>query len=201
VNPNLLAEDTFNRPDQQFWGTASDGLAWGGEANKLNDFSIVNHTGQIKRAVGAAPKISLYTAVLGTVHTNSEVIATTMIDDFINSHIAVMLRYTDDNHYYKARILGNVLDIFNRKDAAHGLTLASIPFTANTGVFYTMRFRAVGPTLLVKAWQSSATEPKDWMLAITDHTFQSGQAGLRPQLDHGKTLQIKMFQELVANGQ
>lgn len=143
----------------------------------------------------------LYTAVLGTAHTDSEAIVTAMIDDFVNSHIAVMLRYTDDNHYYKARILGNVLDIFNRKDANHGLTLKSIPFTAQTGTFYTIRFRAVGSILLAKAWQTGTTEPADWMVATTDSTFPSGQAGLRPQLDHGKTMQVTSFQELVAHGQ
>ena len=198
VNPNLLAQDTFNRPDQSHWGTASDGLTWGGDASTSNDFSIVNHTGQIKRA---APGQSLYTAVLGTAHTDSEAIVTAMIDDFTNSHMAVMLRYTDDNHYYKARILGNQLDIFNRKDAAHGVTLASTPFPAQTGTFYTMRFRAVGSTLLAKAWQMGAAEPADWMIATTDSTFPTGQAGLRPQVARGKTMQVTMFQELIAHGQ
>ena len=197
ANPNLLAEDNFNRPDQQFWGTAADGLTWGGDAGTSNDFSIVNHKGQIKRA---GPKQSLYTAVLGTVQTDSEAIVTAMIDDFVNSHIAVLLRYNDDNHYYKARILGNVLDIFIR-NAGQGQTLGHFPFTANTGIFYTIRFRAIGPTLLAKAWQANGTEPADWMVATTDPTFPSGKAGLRPQVDHGKTMQVKMFQELIAHGQ
>lgn len=198
VNPNLLEQDDFHRANNQFWGTASNGHMWGGDANKSPDFSITNGMGQIKRNVSAS---NLYTAVLGTAHTNSEVIATAKIDTFNNSHIAVLLRYQDDNHYYKARIMGNVLDIFNRKDVNNGSTLASVPFTAHPGTFYTIRFRAIGPTLLTKAWQTSTTEPADWMVAITDTTFQSGQGGFRPQLDHGVTMQVSMFQELTATSQ
>ena len=29
----LLAQDTFQRANQTFWGTASDGQRWGGDAN------------------------------------------------------------------------------------------------------------------------------------------------------------------------
>ncbi len=65
VNPNILARDNFNRPDQTFWGTASDGLSWGGDALNSMDFSIVNHQGQIHRTANGS---SLYTAVLGTPH-------------------------------------------------------------------------------------------------------------------------------------
>ncbi|HEU0002755.1 MAG TPA: protein kinase, partial [Ktedonobacteraceae bacterium] len=147
VNPNILAEDTFQRPNQPFWGTASDSLTWGGDAINSNDFSIVNHRGQIHRTAGGN---SLYTAVLGTPHNDFEVIVSAMLDSYSNSHIGVMLRYQDDNHYYKARIIGNALDIINRKDINTSPTLGSIPFTANHGTFYTIRFQAVGTTLRAK---------------------------------------------------
>ncbi|MGH2494727.1 MAG: serine/threonine protein kinase [Ktedonobacteraceae bacterium] len=197
VNPNLLEQDDFHRANQQFWGTTSNGHVWGGDANKSPDFSIANGVGQIKRNINPG---NLYTAVLGTAQTNSEVIATAMIDNFNNSHIAVLLRYQDDNHYYKARILGNMLDIFNRKDVNTGSTLNFIAFKANPGTFYTIRFRAVGTTLLTKAWQTGTPEPADWMVATTDTTFQSGMGGFRPQLDHGVTMQVSMFQEITATG-
>jgi len=192
VNATILAEDNFNRPDQSFWGTASDGRAWGGDALNSMDFSIVNHRGQIHRTANGS---SLYTAVLGTPHTDFEVIATAMLDSFNNSHIGVMLRYQDDNHYYKARITGNVLDILNRQDAAHGPTLVSMPFTAQPGSFYTIRFQVVGTTLRAKAWQEGTAEPANWMVTTNANTFQSGQAGLRPQLNQGVTLQVSLFQE------
>src|SRR5579872_6904801 len=44
---NILAQDTFQRPDQQFWGMASDGQSWSGDAAKASAFAIANHTGQV----------------------------------------------------------------------------------------------------------------------------------------------------------
>src|SRR5258708_7414205 len=48
----ILAQDTFQRTNQQFWGTSSDGRLWGIDANSNNAFSIVNHTGQIMGGKG-----------------------------------------------------------------------------------------------------------------------------------------------------
>lgn len=196
VNPNILAQDNFNRQDQPFWGIASDGLPWSGDALNSNDFSIANHKGTIHRTAGGN---SLYTALLGTkAYTDFEVIATAMLDTFNTSHIGVMLRYQDDNHYYKARITGTVLDILNRQDAQHGPTIASTGFTAQSGNFYTIRFQVISTQLQAKAWQVNTTEPANWMVTANASTFQQGQGGLRPQLNQGATLQVTMFQETVA---
>ncbi len=195
VNPNILAQDTFNRPDQTFWGKASDGLSWGGDALTSMDFSIVNHMGQIHRT--ASGNI-LYTAVLGTPHQDFEVISTAMLDSYNNSHLGVMLRYQDDNHYYKARITGNTLEILNRQDAQQGPTIASMPFNTQTSTFYTIRFQVIGTTLRAKAWPAdSASEPANWMLTVNANTFNTGRGGLRPQLNLGATLQVSMFEETV----
>ncbi len=43
---SILAQDTFQRPNQALWGTASDGHTWGGDANTVSVFSIVNTTGR-----------------------------------------------------------------------------------------------------------------------------------------------------------
>src|SRR5207249_8070959 len=36
---SILAQDTFQRPNQAHWGAASDGQTWGGDANTLSVFS------------------------------------------------------------------------------------------------------------------------------------------------------------------
>lgn len=195
VNPNILAQDNFNRPDQTSWGTASDGLTWSGDALNSPDFTISHARGQIHRTASGN---SLYTALLGTkVYTDFEVIATAMLDTFNNSHMGVMLRYQDDNHYYKARITGSTLEILNRQDANHGPTIASTPFTAQTHTFYTIRFQVIGTRLRAKAWQENTTEPPNWMVSADANMFQSGQGGLRPQLNQGATMQVTMYQETV----
>lgn len=42
-----MAQDTFQRPNQEHWATASDGYTWGRGANTNSSFSIVNKTGQV----------------------------------------------------------------------------------------------------------------------------------------------------------
>ncbi len=193
VNPNILAEDTFQRPDQTFWGMASDGLPWGGDAINSNDFSIVNHRGQIHRT---AANSSLYTAVLGSAHPDAEVLVTAMIDTFNNSHIGAILRYHDDNHYYKVLLDQNGMHFLKRIDPQHGPTIGNqATFSPQTNTFYTIRFRVTGTTLQAKAWQAGTIEPNGWMITAqdNDNTFLTGQGGLRPSLNQGATLQVTMF--------
>ena len=63
-----LAQDTFQRPNQAHWGTASDGLTWGGDANTMSAFSIVNNSGQVSNTA------TTYSAILGPLATNAEVL-------------------------------------------------------------------------------------------------------------------------------
>ena len=49
----------------------------------------------------------------------------------------------------------------------------------NPGVAQTLRFRAIGTTLFAKVWPSATAEPQNWMLVTDDHTFPSGQFGIR----------------------
>ena len=195
----LLEQDTFQRPDQPLWGIASDGNPWGGDASKSKDFSISNHTGQIHRRANGQ---SLYTAVLGTTaHADAEVLVTAMLDSFNNSHIGAMLRYTDDNHYYKVRLDANSLNFVKRINAQQGPTIGqSIPYSPQPQTLYTIRFRVSGTTLQAKAWQAGTAEPANWMITANDNdtTFQNGIGGLRPQLDQNVILNITKFQETLA---
>src|SRR5947208_17088576 len=38
--PAFSVQDTFQRPNQTYWGTASNGMTWGGDANSSSSFSI-----------------------------------------------------------------------------------------------------------------------------------------------------------------
>src|SRR6202045_1678635 len=67
-NVNTLAKDTFQRPDQAFWGPASDGRVWAGDANTSDAFSIVGKAGQVDNRQG------IYNAILGSATTDAEVV-------------------------------------------------------------------------------------------------------------------------------
>ena len=185
----VLATDTFHRANQHFWGTASDGQhTWGQDASNSPDFSITNNTGQIHRTVSGH---NLYTATLGPNITDAETVVSGMISDFTNSHIGAMLRWSDDFHYYKAFIDGKNLNILIRmgnQGPTHGIGFAAQPST-----LYTLRFQVVGTTLRAKAWPAVNTEPSGWMYTFMDNNFQSGRAGLRPEVNQNVTLQITSF--------
>ncbi len=186
---NMVAQDTFHRPDQTFWGTASDGQKWGGQANVSPEFTIARGFGQINRTANGQ---RLYTATLGPTITDTELLLSASLDTFKSSHIGVALRWQDDQNYYKVLIDQSQLRLFKRVNNQTS-TLMTTPFAAQANTSYTIRFRVVGSTLQAKAWQTGSTEPATWIATATDNSFQSGLGGLRPQLDQNVTLQVSLF--------
>lgn len=190
---HVLAQDTFQRPNQVFWGVASDGQDWGSDANRLAAFSIVNHTGQI-----AAQAAGMYSAVIGPAVGNADVTLSATVNQFAGSinlvNLGVVLRWQDPNNWYKVLIDGNNLSI-DRHVNGNAAVLASVPFPAQGGGVYTLRFRAVGTTLLAKAWPSNETEPPNWMITVTDSSFASGQGGVRVLLQNTTQINVMSFKE------
>ena len=183
---STLALDTFQRPNQAHWGTASDGHTWGGDANTASVFSIVNNTGQVSNSTTS------YSALLGPVATNAEVVFTGSMSSYSNNNLGAALRWTDGNNWYKAYINGASL-VVQKKVAGATTILGSVPFAATSNTSYTLRFRVVGTTLYAKVWQTVATEPTNWMIMVTDTTFSSGFCGLRMLAQGGATASYTSF--------
>jgi hypothetical protein len=174
----VLAQDDFRRGDQSFWGTASDGNVWDADANSSAAFSIATDTGII-----APTQTGNLTGALGPTVADADVVVTGSISSFTttsnNNELAAMLRWTDNNHFYKAGIDGDNLRIFVRTASNSSSTLATMPFSAAARTAYAIRFRAVGTSFMAKVWPASATEPTAWMLAATDVSLAEGACGLR----------------------
>ena len=181
-----LAQDTFHRANQKFWGTASDGQTWGGDANTIAVFSIKGNTGQIANGNNS------YSAVLGPSITNAEVLVSGSMSVFSKSNIGAVLRWTDGKDWYKAYIDGTNL-VIQKKVHGVGTTLGTTSFAAGAGTSYTIRFRVVGSTLYAKVWPTSGTEPAGWMLQLTDSTLTSGQCGVHVSLPIGVTATFTSF--------
>src|SRR5205085_2319972 len=98
-----LAQDNFQRANQKYWGTASGGYTWGGDASSNSVFSITGNVGQV------ANGNTSYSAVLGPTTTNAEVLFTGSISNFNNTNIGAVQRWTDGNDWYKAYIDGTSL--------------------------------------------------------------------------------------------
>jgi hypothetical protein len=182
----ILAQDTFQRTDQTYWGTASDGQIWGGDANSSQVFSIANHGGQL------ANGYSTYSAVLGHTATNAQVLFSGSINSFQYTNIGAVLRWTDGNNWYKAYIDGSNFIIQKRVNGSTTI-LKQTAFAAQAGIPYSLRFSVVGSTLSAKVWRTGSPEPGAWKITATDNALQSGYCGLRILLQSGTAAQVTAF--------
>src|SRR6266567_7970520 len=182
-----LGTDTFQRPNQAHWGTASDGQTWGGDANTQSVFSISGNAGVVSNTGSSS-----YSAVLGPKASNAEVYATGSLSSFSSSNFGDVLRWTDGNNWYKAFIDGSSL-ILQKKVSGVTTMLASVPFAASGGSSYTLHFRVVGSTLSANVWAASGSEPSGWMVTASDSSFTSGYCGLRFLTQSG-TATVTSFQ-------
>jgi hypothetical protein len=185
---DILAQDTFQRPDQMFWGTSSGGQPWGADAKNVPGFSIVNRTGQVIGSNG------VYDAIVGPVAVNSEVVFSGSLSHYASSSLGALLRWTDANNLYKAFLGGGQL-ILLKKVAGVVTVLKTVPFLTLDGVSYTIRFRAVGHLLLARVWPTAQAEPQTWLLMMSDGDLQSGLDGIRLVVQSGSTANITSYRE------
>src|SRR5207244_819910 len=188
-----LGTDTFQRPNQAHWGTASDGQTWDGEANTQSVFSISGNAGVVSNTGSSS-----YSAVLGPTASNAEVYVTGSLSSYSSSNFGDVLRWTDGNNWYKAFIDGSSLYLQKKVSGATTI-LASVPFSASAGSSYALHFRVVGSTLTANAWASSGAEPSGWMVTASDSTLTSGYCGMR-FLTQGGTATVTSFQAVVPGG-
>jgi hypothetical protein len=187
-NANTLAQDTFQRKDQPLWGMASDGRAWQGDANTANAFAIANGSGQIANAAGT------FNALLGQPAANLDVTMNGSINHFNNGkvNLGAVQRWADDRNWYKAFIDGTNIVMLKRVNGVT-TTLATVPFQAQNGMMYSLRFRALRAMLFARAWPVGTPEPPNWLLNVTDTTLMTGQAGIRVLLQKTTIVTITTF--------
>lgn len=187
----LIADDTFVRSNQTFWGKASDGQIWGGDVSSNKVFSIHSNTGQEYNANN-----STYIGVLGPSVADAEVLAkvkSTSVSS--NNNIGVILRETSTNNYYYAYLNGTQLVVM-KIVAGTKTVLTTASFTAVNNTLYDIRFRVIGSTLYAKAWRNSTSEPIGWTTKpVTDTSLSgSGHVGIYTIEQSGVTINYTFFQ-------
>ncbi len=194
LTTEVVAKDTFGRGNQPFWGRASDGEYWGGDANRLHDFSIKEGVG---RVVAMHDTVN---AVLGGMYADEQVVASGSINSFMlgETNFGVVLRWIDSNNWYKAYIDGSKF-VLLKSVAGRQEELQAIPFATEGDRSYTMRFQVRGTQLAAKVWPSDQVEPQRWMLTANDTALMNGRAGMRFVMVPGVAITVTMFlaQELV----
>lgn len=188
----VLAQDTFQRTNQTLWGTASDGIAWQGDANTQQAFSITGASGMIAHSQGT------FNALLGPANDNTEVKTSGTVNHFGNGiNFGTVLRYQDQNNWYKAFIDGTNFTLVKHV-AGHPIQIQNVAFATQDNVAYTIRFRCVGAMLFAKVWRASSTEPGGWMITANDNSFMTGQSGVRVVVQADTVINITAFTASVA---
>ncbi len=183
----IIASDTFRRQDQTLWGTATDGQNWIGDVNTLNNFSITSHQGVVSNINATIPYGVTLHGILGPQIFNGEVLITGGANAYTNASIysgfGAVLRYTDENNFYRGYITGSYL-IITKKVGGSLYFLSQIPFPASNMSVYAIRFQIIGSSLSIKAWQTKNPEPANWMSTVTDTSLPGpGFSGVRMTLD------------------
>jgi hypothetical protein len=188
--PSLLAQDDFARPDQPGWGLASDGERWAGDANRSAAFAIRRQHGQIGEGTG------FFTALLGPDETDADVSVSGTISSFAHgqANLGIVVRYQNEANYDKVYLDGTALVLIQRR-AGHLLVLDAVPFVARANVSYTLRLRTIGMLLLARAWPSTTSEPRQWMVIGQDEALTHGRSGIRVLLARGVEVAISAFIE------
>lgn len=193
---NILARDSFQRPDQRYWGQASDGYTWDADANRSREFSIISATGRIAGHDGA------FQAVLGPATGNAEVLVSGSVNRFDGTaNLGALLRWQDRANWYKVLLDGSSLTLIKDVDGQTS-QLARVLFAAQDQTSYTIRFRAVGTLLMATVWATDQPEPTGWLIVFSDPDFSRGRGGVRVVLDEHTAITISSFLETsVSNGQ
>jgi serine/threonine protein kinase len=187
-----LAEDSFDRPDQKLWGTASDGLQWSGDASTNQAFSIKGSIGRI--AGGQGPVDALIGPSIGNVDVT--------VNGIINQSgtdvdLGIVLRWIDRDNWYKAYIDGTHLVIL-RDFKGDKRIIQSKDVSTSLGDVQTLRFHSFGTKLLAKVWPKDEKEP-DWMITVDDPTFSTGRFGIRVSEQPTTVITITHFTATIAS--
>ncbi|GHO84615.1 Vgb family protein [Dictyobacter formicarum] len=182
----LIAQDTFQHHDHPFWGRASDGHAWGGDANMIHTFSINEQHGIVSHGG------TNYSAVLGPAVADAEVVFSGSISAFKDTNIGAVLRWSDGNNWYKAYIDGEQL-VVQKKLYGRTTILGHYMFPARAHHMYNLRFQVDGNVLRARAWSTGSPEPSHWLVTATDNTFKRGFCGLRMLVQNSAVASIASF--------
>lgn len=200
----IIAQDTFHRNDQPYWGTASDQQQWQADAYNLYYFSIKGNKGQEQLP---ASDSNTYSAIIGPPVTDAEVVVSGYMDNsYYISSFGPVIRFRDASNFYKLFLgsgfqTGNLgqgpylmlIKIVNGKKSL----LSYVNYNAVLGTDYSLKFQVIGSQLSGKVWKTGTTEPNGWMVSATDTLLTSGCVGLRPLANNPS---IMHFTSFIASG-
>lgn len=189
--PVKLASDTFQRPDQTYWGTSSGGQNWQADAQTDRNFGISHAVGFVRAAPGCVD----CEAIVGPSVANVEVSFSASLNTYNSSALCAILRWDGATNLYKLVLDGQSLVLWRVMDGMP-IPLQKLAFPARADAFYTFRFRAVGPQLLAMVWPTNQPQPVDWQISVKDNALNAGRAGIGVLVRQETQAKITAFTEV-----
>ncbi len=164
--------DSFQRPNQAGWGTASDGDTWSGSGS--GTLSVASNQGQISNSSSSSTYETLGSTTIGNANGVVRFSVASRTDV-----AGIILHYEDGSDMDLARYDGNGNLAFMVKQAGSWSTVAQTAATVQAGTKYWLRFEIQGGNVFLKLWQDGSSEPSAWTLtSSTDANQVPGLAGL-----------------------
>ncbi len=184
VSSGVLAQDTFQRPNQSGWGTASNGATWStgtGLSVSANE-GVMSYSGasQFER-LGTATIADANGLVRFSVAASSDA-------------VGIILRAQANGNMDLGRYDGAGHLQFEYRVGSSWTHVSLVNFSPTPNTFYWLRFEVQGPNVFLKAWPSGTAEPAPWNWSGTGNGITSaGQMGLYGYAGSNATEQLDSF--------
>lgn len=171
----LVAQDSFNRPNQNGWGTADLGGDW--IVPSSIKWYINGNIGEGNEDYSEGPYVN------GSDLSDIEILSTVRTDsDFRNSAGLSARKSTIQNTHYTASLYirdpdttsGLVIQYLNNDVE---ITLSQEYKTISLDTDYKVRFRVEGRHIKAKIWQAAQPEQNYWDIVITNSALTTGKVG------------------------
>lgn len=175
-NSTVTTVDTFTRTVSNGWGTSNNSLAWANVSATASDHSVNGSVGiHSIGSINVNRTTSLPVNLLNGDWRFS--CSPNFLTTGASSFFSLRARYQDENNYIRVRVeistAGAMVMQIIKFIAGVSTTLGTVSITGTFAANDTIRvrFQLNGSLLRAKGWKSSALEPNNWMISVSDSSL------------------------------
>jgi len=185
VATTYVVQDTFQRPNQSGWGTASDGMTW----SSGSGLSISSDEGLISNSAASSFE------TLGSVTTaDGNALVRFLVGSTSSDTAGIILRHQSNGNMDLARYDGKGHLQFMVMSGGSWTVVSQTSFSPSAGTFYWLRFELQGTNVYLKVWAAGSTEPSAWTWSGTSSAITSaGEMGLYGYAASGAPVELDSF--------
>jgi PKD repeat protein len=185
VGAPYIVQDTFQRPNQSGWGTASDGMPW----SSGSSLSISSDEGLISSSAASSFE------TLGSATTaDGNALVRFLVRSTSTDTAGIILRHQSNGNMDLARYDGNGHLQFLVMSGGSWTVVSQSSFSPSAGTFYWLRAEVQGSSVYLKVWAAGSTEPPSWTWSGSSSTITSaGKMGLYGYAASGAPVELDSF--------